>query len=451
MSAPRRPAPPSMLPDQATLEALADAALGHAQADETQVSVEARADRHVRFARNQISTSGLRLDVVVRVRSSFGQRSATAEANGLDPSRLAELVARSEALARLAPEDPEHMPLLGPQAYIQTPAGPTPTGPTALAGGVGQILEMARSRELVAAGFCMAQSGRSVLKNAAGLSAHHHGGRARLSTTFRTSDGSASGWANSVGHRGNDLDFVGAGTRAADKALAARGAQEMSPADVPVVLEANCVAELAQILWRSLGRRAADEGRSWAAGTDGPRMGERVLDPAVDLWSDAADAQVPRAPFTAEGLPRGRTDWFVGGRLEALETGRFWAGAQGLPVVPGGANLRMSGGKGSAADLVRGMKRGLLITSLWYIRPLDPRTLLHTGLTRDGVYWVEDGKVVRPVGNFRWNDSPLRVLSQIDAMGAPVSVSGRAGRLAGLVVPPIRVPSFRLASTSAAI
>jgi predicted Zn-dependent protease len=169
------------------------------------------------------------------------------------------------------------------------------------------------------------------------------------------------------------------------------------------------------------------------------------------MYSDPQDPLAPATPWDDDGLPQQRRDWIAGGTLANLYVDRFWAGKQGVEPVPMPSNLIMRGGTSSVDDLVASTKRGLLVTSMWYIRFVDPRSLLFTGLTRDGVFWIEDGKIQYPVQNFRWNESPIHVLKNIEGMTAPVRVPPRPGREVNLVVPGLKVSSFHFTSVSEAV
>jgi predicted Zn-dependent protease len=163
------------------------------------------------------------------------------------------------------------------------------------------------------------------------------------------------------------------------------------------------------------------------------------------------DPLVPASPWGEDGLPQGKRTWIDRGVVSNLIYDRFWAQKQGKQPVPGPSNTIMKGGSGTLDDLIASTKRGVLVTSFWYVRSLDPRTMLNTGLTRDGVFWIENGKISHPVNNFRWNDSPIAVLKNVDAMSTAVRVPARGGRSPSTLVPALRVKSFNFASVSDAV
>jgi predicted Zn-dependent protease len=205
---------------------------------------------------------------------------------------------------------------------------------------------------------------------------------------------------------------------------------------------------------RSFGAREADEGRSPFARKEGAnRIGEKVADDRVTIWSDPSAPELRVQPFDGEGLPVGRTVWVENGVLKNLAYTRFWAQKHGkAPTLsPGGfggepaGGLRMAGGTKTVDELVAGTARGILVTHFFYIRYLDPRTVLLTGLTRDGTFLVEDGKIVRPIKNLRWNESPLFMLAKVEDIG-------RAERTSkGVVLPAIKAREFTFTSISDAV
>jgi predicted Zn-dependent protease len=170
------------------------------------------------------------------------------------------------------------------------------------------------------------------------------------------------------------------------------------------------------------------------------------------------DPETPGAPFSGDGLPIGRRVWIENGILKTLSYDRYWAQKKGVPPNSGGGRgggggLKMLGGEHSLEDLIASTQRGILCTRFWYIRGVDQRTILYTGLTRDGTFLIENGKITKPVKNMRWNESPIFMLNNLEMLGRPESVigseSGDAG--AALVMPAIKARDFNFTSASDAI
>jgi predicted Zn-dependent protease len=204
----------------------------------------------------------------------------------------------------------------------------------------------------------------------------------------------------------------------------------------------------------SFDARPADEGRSYYSRQGGGnRIGERLFDRRVTMVSDPVVRDAEAAPFSDEGLPRQRTMWVRDGMLQNLAYSRFWGDRQDVAPKPRPANLIMSGGNDSLAEMIASTRRGVLITRFWYIRGLNPRIISYTGLTRDGTFLIENGRISRPVTNFRFNQSLADMLQNMEMIGRPVRVAAGENSSVGMpiVVPALKVRDFHLASVSDAI
>ncbi len=443
--------------DRDRARALSERVLALSQADQAEVWLSESETTHLRFARNAPSTSGATSNHSLTVRSAFGARSGAATGNQLDDESLAEVVHRSEELARLVPEDPEFVPALGAQSYTEVDAFDETTAlraPARVADGVARCLGDATALDLVAAGFTTASAEIACVANSKGLFGYHESTRAFAAETVRTRDGAGSGWAAQASHRIRDIDYGAISSRAIGKAIASakpRPAQPLRPGRYVAILEAACVANLVQHMVSRMPARPADEGRSYfSAEGGGNRIGQKLFRDDVDIYSDPAHPLAPALPWGDDGLPQRRRAWIEGGRVANLVYDRYWASKQGAEPVPSPTNLVMGGGDGRVEDLIRSTERGVLVTSLWYIRDVDPRTLLLTGLTRDGVFWIENGEIAHPLTNYRWNDSPISVLKDIQAMAAPVRVPPRPSQSANVIVPALKT-RFTLSSISEAV
>jgi predicted Zn-dependent protease len=241
---------------------------------------------------------------------------------------------------------------------------------------------------------------------------------------------------------------VSIGRIAAQKAVASRNPQAIDPGLYTAVLEPSAVNDLVPLLSGALNARTADEGRSpFSKPGGGTRIGEKVMDERVTLYSDPSDPLLLGQPFDAEGLPLSRIVWIEKGILRNLSYSRFWAQKQGKqptgPPLAGG--LALAGGTRSTEDLIAACDRGILVTHFFYIRSLDARTVLQTGLTRDGTFLIENGKIGRALKNFRWNESPLLMLNRLEDIGRPVATA------AGRMMPALRIREFNFSSLSDAV
>jgi predicted Zn-dependent protease len=226
----------------------------------------------------------------------------------------------------------------------------------------------------------------------------------------------------------------------------------LEPGDYPVVFEPAAVAVMAGALVGQMDARRAMEGRSFlSAPGETTRLGERLLAPIVTIATDPTHPQVPGRPWSSEQLPAPPTIWFKEGVVNAMRYSRYWAGEQGVAPVPSPTNTVITGGAGTFEDLIRGTDRAVLVTRLWYVRSLNPRDLTLTGLTRDGTFWIEDGRIAHAVNNFRWNDSPVRFFAGVEAMTESVRGPDESWVIDPAWVPAIRSSRFHFASVSQAI
>jgi len=425
------------------------------KADGIEVQLNTYYNGNVRFAANQVSTSGGTTDAQLAITSSFGPKHAAVTTNDLSDEAIKRAVEQSERIARLAPDDPEAMPSLSAQTYqpvnafFESTANLTP-GDRAKA--CLSALTMARtSGDLKAAGFLITGMGASALGNKAGMFAYRRNTSTNYTLTVRTDDGTGSGWAAADHQDFSKLETVRVAERATEKARKSKAPVAIEPGRYTVILEPQAVGDLVQLISNYTDARSSDEGRSpFAKQGGGNKIGEKILDSRVTLLSDPADPQLLGQPFDGEGMPVGRQVWVENGVLKQLYYSRFWGQKQGKPVTAAPTTFKMNGGTESIDDLIKGTTRGVLVTRLWYLREVDPRTILYTGLTRDGTYLVENGKVTKALKNFRFNESPLFMLNNIEAIG-------RAERLAGteqggdVVMPALRVKDFNFTSLSDAV
>ncbi len=219
----------------------------------------------------------------------------------------------------------------------------------------------------------------------------------------------------------------------------------LEPGRYTVILEPLAVDDLVGFLLFSLSLHAADEGRSflaWPGG--GNRVGEMVFAEGVTLRSDPSDPRIPSSSWAGGGLPSRKVNWVEKGVVKTLAVDRYWARKTGRDPVPPPSNLILEGGSGSLDDLIAGTDKALLVTRFWYIRMVNPQDLVLTGLTRDGVWLVENGKVTHPVNNLRFNDSPVNLLNNVEAMSASVANGASA-------LPAIRTRNFLFTSKCDAV
>ncbi len=440
--------------------------LSFATVEEMEVSVILGRRAHLRFARNGASTSGVADSTTIGVTAWKGKRKASvsasisvASASNID-STLRRLVADAEALAKLSPEDPEYMPPLGPQDYLDVSAYDAATADmpaAARAKSVAEALAEAKNKKLVAAGIFRNSGVVRVLANAAGLFGYFPISTASFSITARTFDGAGSGYVEISSVNFKSIDCKEAAAIAVKKALDSHGAREVPPGSYTTILEPQAVADISPSLMVALNARPADEGRSVFSAPGGKtRIGEKLFDQRVNIWTDPQHPVVPGSIYAGDGYPTAKAYLVRNGVLENLSNTRYWAKQKGRQPGPFFVNLVLDGEGKSIADMIASTERGILLTRLWYVRPVDPQQALVTGLTRDGSFYIENGKIAHPIKNFRFNESLVRILGEVEALGTPQRVLSSEGMNYGdgsapMMLPALKVKSFRFTSLSDAV
>jgi predicted Zn-dependent protease len=417
------------------------------------LGVNASEEGSVRFADNAVSSSGVYNTLNLAVEVTLGQKRGTVVLNELSPDKIQDAVARAEAIARFTPENKEIMPLLGPQTYPATPPlhyrQTDECSPGKRVEAIVSVIERARKAGLTAAGFFETGARVSAALNSLGQYYFVSATRAAFNTTFR--GGGGSGWAAGEEENVDALPIEELAGRAMTTSLDTRGAKPLAAGKYTVILEPAAVADFLFNLMYNYSAREADEGRSFLSKEGGKnRLGDRLCGPDITIWSDPAFPGLPCSPIGEDGLARAKAAWIEKGVVKNLITTRYWANKTGRSPVPFPGNILMEGGRGSVEDLIRSTDKGVLVRRLWYIRDLNPMILLLTGLTRDGVFWIEKGKISHPVNNFRFNESPVNILRNVTAMSkAERAVGGESGQSA--FAPGLKVKEFNFSTISDAV
>jgi predicted Zn-dependent protease len=428
--------------------------LSFSKADECEVSLNGGTTGNIRYARNNVSTSGITKNVTLVVQSSFGKKVGTATVNEFDDASLEKVVRRAEELARLAPENPEHVGVLEPQTYGQSKGFFQSTAsiqPELRTEAAATSIELARSNNLVAAGFLQDQTGFTSMMNSKGLFAYHTNTGVNFSLTVRTESGNGSGYVSRGYSDVSKLNVARASQIAVDKAANSVGAKAIEPGKYTVILEPAAAVVLLENLFSNLDARSADEGRSFLSKPGGgTKLGEKLVDERVTFYSDPFNTELPTSPWAQDGRPQEKVTWVEKGVLKNLPYSRFWAQKKGVKAIPTPDGVIMAGGDASLEDLIKSTSKGILVTRLWYIREVDPQTLLLTGLTRDGTFYIENGKIKHPIKNFRFNESPVIMLNNLEALGKPERVVSGESEF-NYLIPPMKIRDFTFSSLSDAV
>ncbi|PKV84987.1 metallopeptidase TldD-related protein [Streptomyces sp. TLI_146] len=451
---------------------IVERALALSTADGCVVIADEQSSANLRWAGNALTTNGVTrgrtLTVIATVDGAQGTASGVVSRSAVTADDLEPLVRAAEAAARGAGPAEDAQPLVEgvPVAadFTDAPAETSSAVFAEFAPALGEAFARARSggRELY--GFANHEMTSSYLGTSTGLRLRHDQPTGTLELNAKSPDRARSAWAGR-----STRDFKDVDPGALDEELAVRLGWAERRIDLPAgryetLLPPTAVADLLIYQLWSSNARDATEGRTvFSKPGGGTRLGEKLARLPLTLRSDPNEPGLECAPFQLahssgddasvfdNGLPLAPTDWMRDGRLERLITTRHSAGLTQLPVTPSIGNLVLDGGgERSLEEMVAATERGLLLTCLWYIREVDPATLLLTGLTRDGVYLVENGEVVGEVNNFRFNESPVDLLSRATEAGRTEKTLPRewSDWFTRAAMPALRVPDFNMSSVS---
>lgn len=439
---------------QQDVKNIIDKVVGFSKLPGCEVNIQWTEDDFIRFANNGITTSGYRVTQEVFISSATADhRIGSSSVTELTDDALKSGVAQAEELAAISRPNPESMPALPPQKY-PTIANFDPF--TASARGdimiphVKAVIDNALKNTLLAAGFIQRSANVEAVGNKAGLFGYHTFTDSSLTHTMRTVGGTSSGWASQSSVSIKDLNGEAQARVAAQKCLNGVNRKKLDPGKYTVILEPAAVGDLVGWLSFAFGARRAEQGQSFLSKPGGgTRVGEKMFPEIITLRSDPFNPKLAATPWGQSLLPNEKISWIEKGVVKNLDYDRFWAGKAGKKPTPSPNNLVLEGQPNTLDDLIKSVDRGLLITRLWYIRVVQPQTWQLTGLSRDGVFLVEKGKITDPVTNFRWNESPAEVLQRTIKLTEPVRVTG--DETGSQMAPALVTTDFNFASVSDAV
>ena len=433
---------------------ISDRVFGYSKLPGCQINIQWTEDAFIRFANNGITTSGYRVTQLVSITSTTAdKRSGNAAVSELTDEALKNGVVQAEQLAAISHPDPEDMPALPAQKYPvlhNFDAGTAAARGEAMIPHVKAVISSAVEKKLIAAGYIQRSANAVAVANKSGLFGYHTYTDCGISHTMRNAEGTSSGWASQGSVSLKDLNGEASARISSEKCIRGVNRKKLEPGKYTVILEPAAVGDLMGWLGFAFGARDAEQGQSFLSKKGGgTRLGEKMFPEYITLRSDPFNAQLASTPWDQSLLPNDRISWIEKGVVKNLIYDRFWASKAKISPTPAAANLVLDGQEYSDQDLIRSVDRGLLITRLWYIRVVQPQTWQLTGLSRDGVFLVENGKVTDPVTNFRWNESPADVLQRTTKLGRPVRVSGT--ETGSQMVPALITTDFNFASVSDAV
>jgi predicted Zn-dependent protease len=442
------------------LEALSKKVVGFSKAEWCEVNIDSAHSANLRYAANMVTTSGSSVDTSVHITSANGKKSGSVSTNDLSDDGLQRAVRRSEEIASLAPDNEELIPPLGEKPkYLRSAQYDESSADTSYAADerakiAAKAIKEAKARQYITAGFLETNVTHFALRNSKGLFVSDQKTRTTFSTTMRNEDGSSSGWNKTAAQAIARLNPDRIITHAADKCAAWESPKELDPGVYKTILEPSAAADLVQQFIFSLGAREAEEGRSaFSRASGSTALGEQLFSPKIHISSNPNHPLVPSGIYAESGLATEQIDWVKDGKIMNFERSRYWAQKTGKTPVPGPSNIIMDGGSQLPEDFIATSKPdGLLITSFWYIRDVDNQTLLKTGLTRDGLFWLEGGEIKHGVVNFRWNESPINVLKNVTDMSKEIVTAPRDGWDGiPMLIPMLVLSGFNYSSISDAV
>jgi len=424
-------------------------------AESITLNLTGRNTYNLRFAVNSITTNGFADSLSLNITSNFGRKKGSISVNKFDDESIKAAVLRSEEIANLSPDSIEFMPPLGEQQYL--PANNYNSDTESLnsekrAVYLSNVIEKAIKNDVISAGYFEDETAFTSVYTSNGLYAYNKRSMAGFSATVRTKDGTGSGRFDKSYVNINKLEYDKLSDWVIERSLLSINPAELKPGKYTVILEPSAAADMAGLCINFMNSRQADEGRSYFSKRGGGNLiGEEMVNKNVLLYSDPSDPGAPAVPFNSEGLPRNKIIWFKNGKLINLHSNRYWAEKNSRPIIGFPSNLIMQGSDKSLEQMISETDYAILITRFWYIRTVDPKTMLVTGLTRDGVFEIKDGKINRPVKNFRFNESPINVFKNVIDIGIAEKSSTAENDNLQFSIPPLKVADFNFSSLSDAI
>jgi predicted Zn-dependent protease len=450
--------------------------LAAARCDDCVVIAEETSSANLRWAGNTLTTNGVsrsrQLTVIAVRRRADGAAAGVVSRAGVRPDQVEEVLREAEHAAEqgVPAEDAAELP--GPEqpgSFWESPPERTDIGVLRdFAAGLGETLRAAQAAGRKLYGFAEHQMASTFLGTSTGVRRRHDQPTGRIELNAKSEDLARSAWTGAATRDFTDVDIAALDAGLSERLGWAKRAISLPPGRYETLLPPTAVSDLLIYLYWSAGARDAADGRTvFSKPGGGTRIGERLSPQPVTLSSDPLAPGLHCAPFVIahasgpdssvfdNGLPLGGTSWIRDGCLAALRSSRHSAALAGLPVTPAVDNLTFATATAappSLEQMIASTGRALLLTCLWYIREVDPQTLLLTGLTRDGVYLVEDGEVVGAVNNFRFNESPVGMLGRLLEVGGTVPTLPRewSDYFNRAAMPPVRIEGFNMSSVSQA-
>ena len=462
------------------IKALVDKVLNMARADGVELTFEGGERAGTRFANSSITTNLVQYDQQLTINIRHGQKLGSASTRELDDESLKAVVDEAQEAAQKARDNANLAPLVkGPQEYVPVNAvvpATADSGPGERAAWVKQSIDICEKKGVLAAGYIPKAYQTNCIANSEGLFGYYQYAETGFILTCRTASGAGSGWAGITGAK--DLSQVNVGELtevAANKALKSQKPRAIEPGRYTTIIEPRPVARLLSTMMSAFnaagtgggfggfggggggggGFNFGGVGRPFVSADGTPKIGQKLFSDSFTLKSDIGNPVLRQTPIMNDGAAAKPVTWVEKGVLKNLYYDAATARRQKAEksTATPAMSLVVEGSNQTIDEMVKTTRRGLLVTFFWYLRPVDTLTLLNTGMTRDGLFLIENGEIAGPVQNFRWNMSPLVAFANISAIGQPVPIhTGEAYDGPGTaLVPPVRVEDFYMTSVSPAV
>ena len=437
---------------QDEIKSILDKVTSISTADETEAYVGSSRNSLTRFAENHIHQNVSQDNIYLSVTVVLGNRMGEASINKIDDDSIKRVVSDAIEIAQLSPPDEELLPRMSPQKYQEVQAYDPDIDsltPMDRAKEVAYVVKACEKNGLKTAGVFTDNSDISAMGTSKGLFASYQRSGINFSVTAMGDD--SSGWADKSSHRRSGIDVKSLGQIAINKAISSRNPMDVPPGSYTVILEPDAVAELIDFMLYGFNALAVDEGRSFL--TD--RMGQKITGDYVTLVSDPYHPLHQGRPYDGDGVPTKRVELIKNGIAQNLVYDRLTAEKHGVEPTGHGRGGRntygaypsypvMSGGKASLEDMIASTDKGILVTRFWYTNYVDPMKVIITGMTRDGTFWIENGKITHGIKNFRFNQNVIDMLNNVEMMSESVLASS-------IIVPAMKVRDFNFSSGTDAV
>ena len=440
------------------MQAIARKVLGFSEADQTEVLVFGKDEQLTRFAVNTIHQNVSETNVTVRVRCVFGKKSGVASGNDLSDEALRKVVDSAQTVARFQQDNPEFGSLPGPQeiepsqAFFESTAS---CAPETRARGAAAICSLSKDNGLEAAGAFSTSMDELLAVNSLGVSAYHRGTVAHIVTVIMGPD--SSGYASADAMDVTGLDPEAVGRVAVDKALKSKNPTDLKPGEYTVILEENAVADMVDTLgYLGFDALSLQEGRSFM----NDRLGRKITGERITIWDDGHDTRGLMLPFDYEGVPKQKVVLIEKGIARGVVYDSFTAGREkgktstghSLPAPnswgPYPMNLFMAPGQATKEEMLAATDHGIWVTRFHYTNPLHPIKTVLTGMTRDGTFLIEKGRITKPLKNLRFTQSILGAFENVDMLGRELKLIKADWENFATCVPAARIQKFRFTGTT---